>query len=121
MAANVKANLSGNSGGHVPNPDRLQNMVLRIVEAEKELDLEIDRLLEVKLEIAQTIAEVENMNQRTVLEKRYLCFMNGRQIAEEMNYSLRWVRLQLAEALETVQKILDREETDKQSLHGISP
>jgi hypothetical protein len=110
MAAKVDASGARAGGGQYPNPDRLQNAVLRIVEAEKALDRDIDRLMEIKMEIGETIAEVRDMNQRTVLEKRYLCFMNGREIAEEMHYTGRWIRHFLAEGIRAVQEILDRKE-----------
>ena len=44
---------------------------------------------------------------RLVMEKHYLCFLPWAQIAEEMHYSLRWVRATHKAGLEEVQRMLE--------------
>ena len=52
------------------------------------------------------IDRVEDVRVRLILEKRYLCFRDWREIAAEMNYSLRYVQEKHREGLRAVQRIL---------------
>ena len=96
------------------NTSALQDTIVKILEAEEELNRKVDELVDMKLEIAQTIDLVEEMSLRVVLERRYLQFMSWQQIREEMNYSQRWVQQQHRDALEAVQEILDAREAERE-------
>ena len=89
------------------NDDAVQAHVLRIMEAEEELDQAIDRLIDLKKEIGEMINRIGDIRVRLVLEKHYLCFLPWAQIAEEMHYSLRWVRATHKAGLEEVQRMLE--------------
>lgn len=94
------------------NLKSMEDAIIRLVEAENELNRQIDDLIETKLRIGRLIDEVHNENYKLILEKRYLCFMNWNQIAEEMQYSRRWVQQKHERALEVVEVLLKkREET----------
>ena len=70
---------------------RVEDCVMKIMEVQESLQTDIDRLVELKKEIMATIHAVEDVELQTLLEKRYLCFMNWDRIAEELHYSRRWV------------------------------
>ena len=61
--------------------------ILKIDEMERALDKDIDRLIELKREIAEVIAAVPDMRYRTLLEYRYLCGWGWARIARAMHYS----------------------------------
>ena len=65
--------------------------VERIVEKEKELDADIDRLVSAKMEISGFIGRVRNPQWQCLLRSRYVMGKSWAQIAEEMDCSLRSV------------------------------
>ena len=76
--------------------------VVKIDEMERALDKDIDRLIDLKREIAEAIAAVPDMRYRTLLEYRYLCGWSWRRIARTMNYSEDWTRHAHGRALQMV-------------------
>ena len=84
--------------------------MIRILEAEQELNREIDELVDIKAEIKRTIDLIPDVTMRLVLEKRNLCFEKWEQIAVDMYYSLRSVHEKHREAVHLVQEILDERE-----------
>lgn len=79
----------GSSGGGAGKPDRRADVVVRIVDAEKELDADIDRLQTLRADILHTISQLPDPRMRTLLELRYINGMKMSEIAERMNYSVR--------------------------------
>lgn len=63
--------------------------VERIVEKEKELDAEIDRLVNVKMEISDFIGKISNPEWQCLLRNRYVLGKTWTEIAEEMDFSVR--------------------------------
>lgn len=57
-------------------------MIIKIVDMESEINADIDSLVELKKEIAGVIHSVENIEYRTLLEQRYLCFKRWEEIAQ---------------------------------------
>ena len=93
---------------HTRNVTALEDAVIKIMEAEQELNAEIDRLVDLKQEIRGVIAEVQDLTLRLILEKRHLCFEPWLQIGNEMGHTERWAQLKHRQALVVVQGILDR-------------
>ena len=93
---------------HTRNVTAMQDTVNKIIEAEEELNGEIDHLVDLKREIKETIDQVKNVTYRLILEKRHLCFMKWEQIACDLGYTARWSQIRHREALRVVQGILDR-------------
>lgn len=75
----------------------------KIMDAEKSIDDEIDRFIELKTQIKQTIDSVENINTRMVLYYRYVHDKTWKQIADELHVGNatvhRWHREALAAAI----------------------
>ena len=76
--------------------------VLKIIDLEKELQKDIDRLVDLKKEIMAVVKAVDNMECQTLLEQRYLCFKSWEQIAVDMGYNVRHVYRLHDEALQKV-------------------
>ncbi len=91
---------------HNPNKatSTLENAITKIVDLQKEINDDIDRLVDVKAEITRVIKSVENVDQRFILEKRYLCWASWPEIAVELNVSNRRLYYLHDLALEEVQK-----------------
>ena len=69
------------------NVHRLEDVILKIVSLEEEINHEIDRLVDLKREIHTVIGEVRNPEYQTLLELRYLCFKSWEQIGVLMSYN----------------------------------
>ena len=92
------------------NMSSLEDTIIRLMEAEEELNCQIDRLVDTKIDIGKLIDMVHNESYRLLLEKRYLCFLSWDQIAEDMHYSRRWVLNKHERALEVADKLLRERE-----------
>ena len=71
----------GEAVSRTRNVSSLEDSILRLMEAEEELNRQIDTLVDTKIEIGKLIDRVHNETYRLILEKRYLCFMNWNRIA----------------------------------------
>lgn len=107
LAEKRTANYTPHPGGSSPIPDRRMDIVAKIVDAERELNVEIDRLVDLKREIEQVIARVPDNRMRLLLEMRYINGAMWKEIAELMGYdrSNIW-RLHCA-ALTEIEKIYE--------------
>ncbi len=70
---------------------KMENTMLKIIQQEREIDDEIDRLIDLKDEIRKVIGKVPIIEYRLLLELRYLCFRSWEEIAVEMNYSIDYI------------------------------
>ena len=78
------------------------DLVAKVHEREEAIRGEIAELVEVKRQIAEVIAAVEEPRYRTLLELRYRNYLSFERIAVEMNYSWRHVIRLHDEALREV-------------------
>ena len=108
LATHVTASFGSEPVDRTRNNTAMQDTVIRIMEAEQELNREIDELVDTKQEIKRTIDLVPDVTLRLILEKRNLCFEKWEQIAIDMFYSLRSVQEKHREAVRIVQGILDQ-------------
>lgn len=91
------------------NPDKLSNAVIKIIEIEQEIDAMIDDFVDLKNEVTKVIDSIKtvNVNMYNILHKKYIEYMNLKQIAVKINYSYDWVVELHGQALDEVQKIID--------------
>ena len=59
-----------------------------MMEIEIEFNVDIDVLVDLKKEIMSIIKKINNPEQQTLLEQRYLCFKTWEEIAVDMWYSI---------------------------------
>lgn len=86
----------------------VENAVLRIMEEERAINEEIDRLVDTKRQIREVISQVDDVTCRLLLEKRNLLFETWPKICVDMKMGLRWAQTRHREAIMIVQGILDR-------------
>ena len=104
LATNVTSTISDMPRSASPNPCKMEDAVLRIAAMESEIDADIERLVNLKIEIIQTIWRVEDANWRTLLEMRYIQFKSWEEIAVTMNVGIRWVHMRHVKALDFLDK-----------------
>ena len=84
-----------------PNKGKSRNedIIIKIMMIEDEIKADIEKLVELKKDVSDTINAVEPVECRMLLELRYLCFHTWEDIAAEMNYTVRNVHLLHSKAL----------------------
>ena len=95
---------------HTRNVTSMQDTIVRLMQAEEELNREIDRLVDLKAEIAGVISQVRNESYRLILEKRYLCFQTWAQIGADLHYTRRWLLTKHDRAVDVVEKLISGRE-----------
>ncbi len=89
-----------------------EKIITKMMDLENEINADIDRLVDLKHEMVSVIRAVENPEQQTLLEQRYLCFKPWEQIAVTMGYSLQHIFRLHDKALRFVEKIKDESKCD---------
>lgn len=82
-----------------PDLQSMETTVVKMIDMEREINTDIDRLVDLKRATVAAIAALKNTEQQLVLEQRYLCYKSWEQIAEELCYSVRHVTRLHGEAL----------------------
>ena len=85
-------NLSGMPSGSRKQEAPFVNAIMKIVDLEKVINAEIDRLVDLKKEIRDKLFQIKDKNERLILQNRYLLFHTWEQIAEELNFTPQWVQ-----------------------------
>ena len=86
------------NGGNSSTAD----VIIKIISLQDEINQDIDRLVDLKKEIIEVIKSVPDPKLRIILEMRYLCYKTWEEIADELRYSNKWVRLKHEEALKAI-------------------
>ena len=74
------------SGGNIEK-SRMENTIVKVIDLEHEINEDIDRFVDLKRDIQDTINKMENINYQLLLEMRYLSGKNWEEIAEQLNYN----------------------------------
>lgn len=80
----------------------MEGIVVKIIDLEREINEDIDTLVDLKREITGVIKSIKNPEYQTLLELRYLCFRSWEQIAVTMGYSLQHIFRLHDKALNTI-------------------
>ena len=104
-ATNCTATLSDMPRPDSPNKQRMADTICKIVDLEREINEDIDRLVDLKAEARRVINAVSDPDQQLILELRYLCYKPWEQIAVDMGYELRWLYRLHHRALDAVSEI----------------
>ena len=88
LAAKATSTLSDATPSGTRNIHRMEDIIMKIIDLENEINADIDSLVALKHEIVNVIKSVPNLEYQTLLELRYLCFKSWEQIAVEMGYGI---------------------------------
>ena len=92
LAAKATSTLShttGNSGSKDVHP--MESIIVKILDLEREIDMDINVLVDLKREIISLIKQIKNPEYQILLELKYLCFKTWEQIAIDMDYSIQHI------------------------------
>ena len=100
LAAKASSTLSDVAPSGMRNIHRMEDIIMKIIDLENEINADIDALVALKHEIVKVIKAVPNLEYQTLLELRYLCFKSWEQIAVMLGYDLRYTHKLHNRALE---------------------
>ena len=87
LAEKATSTLSGMPKSDSPNSSRMEEVIVKMIDLEEEINRDVDALVDLKHEIVTAIKCLDNTEHQTLLELRYLCFMRWEAIAVELSYS----------------------------------
>ena len=87
--------------------DPLGNAVVRIVDLKEEINADIDRYVDRKLEAIRLINKLENDESINILFRRYIKYEEWQTIADELHFSRQAIDKKHKRALVEFQKIVD--------------
>ena len=102
LATKANSTLTDMPGSPNRNIHRMEDIIVKIVDLENEINQDIDMLVDLKSEIMQVIKKVDDLELQTLLEQRYLNFRTWEQIAVDMGYNVRHLYRMHDKALKAV-------------------
>ena len=92
LATKATSTISDMPGSPNRNNNRMEDIVVKIIELENEINADIDLLVTFKKEVPLVIESVSNMDERMVLRYRYVHNFTWSKIGDELNADERTVR-----------------------------
>ena len=107
MTQKITASYDGEQVSHTRNVTSLQDTIIRLMEEEESLNAAIDRLVDLKREVAGVLAQIQDTDCQLLLELRYLCFRSWEEISEVMHMHIRTVYKVHGRALQKVDAVIN--------------
>ena len=92
-------------GGNIER-SKMESTIVKVMDLENEINVDIDRLVDLKKDIQDTIKMMDDINQQLLLELRYLVRKSWDEVAEVLGYDKRWVMRLHGRALKEIDEIL---------------
>lgn len=92
------------SGGNIEK-SKMESTMVKVIDLEHEINADIDRLVNLKKDIQDTINKMDDINQQLLLELRYLSGKGWDEIAASMGYDPRTVYRIHGKALKEFERI----------------
>jgi len=112
MTTKITTNLTTDKVQESNIPDKISTLICKIVDLEKEITNDINKLIALKTEIMRKIDNIQNDDYRLLLTLRYLNFKTWEQIAVEMGFTFQWVHELHKRALIEFEKVQFSETLD---------
>lgn len=88
LATKATSTISDMPGSATRNIHKMEDVIVKIIDLENEINADIDALVDLKAEITGVIKSIDNIEYQTLLELRYLCYKPWEQIAMDLGYSI---------------------------------
>lgn len=106
LANDISPHLSKIKVQSTPNPQKAQEVWVRLIDARDELFEEVDELIDLKTEVTKTL-ELLPAEQYDVLFNLYVLLKSVQRIADEKHYTRQAIYYIKDQGIEKLQKILD--------------
>lgn len=108
VALGITANMDGESVQSSGAKSKMADAINKCIDVEAEIDCLVDKLIEVKKEVIQTIEQLDSPTEYDVLHRRYIQFLSLQEIADDYRKDYGWATTTHGRALKSLQSILDR-------------
>ena len=108
IALGITANMDGERVQSSGVSDKIANAVGRCVDMEAEIDSLVDKLIETKKDVIQTIEQLYSPMEYNVLHMRYIQYKSLQEIADHYNRNYDWAKITCKRACNHVQAILNK-------------
>ena len=115
IALGITANMDGERVQSSGGKSKMADAIEKCVDMETEIDSLVDKLIDTKKEVIQTIEQLENPYDYDLLHKKYIQFMTFEQIAEYYGREYTTITTAHGRALKNVQALLERRNDEKDS------
>ena len=69
----------------------MESVIVKMIDLELSTASEIEKLIQIKNDVAEAISHIDNSEYRFILESRYIGLKSWEQIAVELNYDISWI------------------------------
>ena len=91
MATKVTAALGSEVVSSSKNPDKMTDVVQKIINLQMDINRDVDKYVDIKREAVELLSKVENPVHYKILHSRYVLYKTWEQIADEIGYTYQWV------------------------------
>ena len=91
MAARTTSAMQEDPVRHTKNVHAMEDVIVKAVDLEREIDSDIDRLAEMKTELMSVINQIDDPDLQSILEQRYIAFNDWTRITESLGFSRSYV------------------------------
>ena len=107
IALGITANMGGERVQSSGSQSKMADAIEKCVDMEAEIDGLVDKLIETKKEVIQTIEQLDSPIEYNILHMRYIQFKDLQSIADRFNREYGWATTTHGRAIANVQRILD--------------
>jgi RNase H-fold protein (predicted Holliday junction resolvase) len=108
IALGITANMDGERVQSSGAKDKMASAIEKCVDMEAEIDGLVDKLIDTKKEVVQTIERLDSPTEYDLLHKKYIQFMTFEEIAECYGRDYTTITTAHGRALKNVQALLDK-------------
>lgn len=112
IALGITANMDGERVQSSGAKDKMASAIEKCVDMEAEIDSLVDKLIDTKKEVVQTIERLDSPTEYDLLHKKYIQFMTFEEIAECYGREYTTITTAHGRALKNVQALLERKTED---------
>lgn len=107
IALGITANMGGERVQSSGSKSKMADAIEKCVDMETEIDRLVDKLIETKKEVIQTIEQLDSPIEYNILHMRYIQFKDLQSIADHYGREYGWATTTHGRAIASVQRILD--------------
>lgn len=108
IALGITVSMEGDRVQSSSSQQKMADAVVRCVDMESEIDSLVDKLVDTKKEVVQTIERLESPTEYDVLHRRYIQFQSLQDVADHYKKDYGWATTVHGRALKHVQELLDK-------------
>lgn len=98
IATKVTSALDGEMVSGTRNPDKMTDIVAKIIELKEDINSLVDKFVDTKREATELLSKVKNPIHYKILYSRYVLYKTWEQIAAEINFSYQWTSTSLRDS-----------------------